>query len=105
MRLIDADALELEPDENNAMNGVLFVVRRQGGGRTIAMVQSALKKMIENAPTIDAAPVVYGYWEYPAGISHETTATCSVCRRRIKLGTYNFYCPACGSRNKERKDG
>lgn len=55
-RLIDADALQLEPDPWGGMNGVLFLGRN--GGKTMAMVQSALKIMIEDAPTIDAVPVV-----------------------------------------------
>ena len=58
MRLIDADAIEFEPDQHNAfaMNGVAFAGRF--GGKTAAMVQNALKRMIDNAPTIDAVPVV-----------------------------------------------
>ena len=56
MRPIDADALELEPDQHNVMNGVRFDGR--GGGRTVSMVQITLKHMIDNAPTIDAVPVV-----------------------------------------------
>jgi len=56
MRLIDADALEMAPDENNVMNGVGFMGRNCG--KTIEMVQAALRNMIDNAPTIDAVPVV-----------------------------------------------
>jgi hypothetical protein len=58
MRLIDADALEFEPDQHNAfaMNGVAFAGRF--GGKTAAMVQNALKHMIDNATTVDAVPVV-----------------------------------------------
>lgn len=55
-KLIDADALQLEPDPWGGMNGVLFLGRN--GGKTMAMVQSALKRMIDDAPTIDAVPVV-----------------------------------------------
>jgi hypothetical protein len=55
-RFIDADALQLEPDPWGGMNGVLFLGRN--GGKTMAMVQSALKRMIDDAPTIDAVPVV-----------------------------------------------
>lgn len=51
-RLIDANALQLEPDPWGGMNGVLFLGR--SGGKTMAMVQSALKCMIDNAPTVDA---------------------------------------------------
>ena len=56
MRLIDANALQLESDPWGGMNGVLFLGR--SGGKTMAMVQSALKCMIDNAPTVDAVEVV-----------------------------------------------
>ena len=55
-RLIDADALQLAPDPWGGMNGVLILGRR--GGKEMTLVQSALKCMIDNAPTIDAVPVV-----------------------------------------------
>lgn len=91
MRLIDANALDLEPDQHNAMNGVRFSGRRCG--RTVAMVQSALKHMIDNAPTVDAVPVVHGYW-----IANNI---CSVCREGIKgwaiQSGYKF-CPNCGAK-------
>ena len=60
MRLIDADALQFEPDSHGIMNGVLFLGR--SGGKTAEMVQTALKTMIADAPTIDAVPVVHGEW-------------------------------------------
>ena len=56
MRLIDADALELEPDPFGGMNGCICVGR--SGGKTMAIVQGMLKHMIKKAPTIDAAEVV-----------------------------------------------
>ena len=73
MRLIDADALELNPDHLNRMNGVRFCGR--GGGRTVTMVQTALKHMIENAPTIDAEPVRNGRNVSPAHYSDEFTGS------------------------------
>lgn len=54
-RLIDANALQLEP-QNGAMNGVLFMGRATG--KTLSLVQSCLNAMISNAPTVDAVPVV-----------------------------------------------
>ena len=56
IRLIDANALQFEPDPWGGMNSVIFLGR--SGGKTMAMVQSALKRMIDNAPTVDAVPVV-----------------------------------------------
>lgn len=57
-RLIDANALDLVPDVHNAMNGVIFVNHPRSGGRTQMIVQQLLTRMISNAPTIDAVPVV-----------------------------------------------
>lgn len=57
MRLIDADALEFEPDENCIANGVLIWGSRSGG-KTMTTVLYALKEMINNAPTVDAVEVI-----------------------------------------------
>lgn len=56
-RLIDANALEFEPDENCIANGVLIWGGRSGA-KTMTTALSALKKMIDNAPTVDAVEVV-----------------------------------------------
>ena len=56
-RLIDANELEFEPDENCIANGVLIWGGRSGG-KTMTTVLSALKVMIANAPTVDAVEVV-----------------------------------------------
>ena len=55
-RLIDANALQLEPDPWGGMNGVICLGR--SGGKTMATVQAALRSMIDNAPTVDAVEVV-----------------------------------------------
>jgi len=78
MRLIDADALQFEP-KNGVLNGVLFMGRATG--KTLSLVQSCLEAMINNAPTIDAVPVVrcgrckwgkaYKAWEGQAGFKCE----------------------------------
>lgn len=55
------------------------------------------RKLIESAPGVDAAPVVYGHWE-------ERTCTkrfdfkygCSVCHGGSDLTTR--HCPHCGAR-------
>lgn len=57
MRLIDADALEFEPDENCIANGVLIWGSRSGG-KTMTTVLYALKEMINNAPAVDAVEVI-----------------------------------------------
>lgn len=77
MRLIDADALDLVPDIHNAMNGVIFVSHPRSGGRTQIIVQQLLTKMINNAPTIDAVPVLHGRWV--PGFGSYSTPKCSCC--------------------------
>lgn len=110
MRLIDADALDLVPDIHNAMNGVIFVNHPRSGGRTQMIVQQLLTRMISNAPTIDAVPVVHGRWVRSAGRSH--IWYCSVCgdkinykqnRRtynipKVPVGQKNKFCRNCGAK-------
>ena len=55
-RLIDANALEFIPDSDGVANGVLIWGGR--GGKTMTTVLAALKKMVDNAPTVDAVEVV-----------------------------------------------
>ena len=93
MRLIDADAL--------------FPVTLTDGGYWCKEVY--YKSDIDNAPTIDAAPVVHGYW-----IGYETSAyggtsddgdvrwipkkffRCSECRKGSAV--QSAFCPSCGAR-------
>lgn len=50
-RLIDADAI-LQADENSDKMLVL------GSGKSLVMAYALIKKKVENAPTVDAVPVV-----------------------------------------------
>ena len=52
MRLIDADKL-LQADENSDK---ILVLR---SGKTLEIAYALIKKKIENAPTVDAVPVVH----------------------------------------------
>ena len=100
-RLIDANALQLEPDHWGGMNGVICVGR--SGGKTMATVQAALKRMIDNAPTVDAMEVVHGRWikkidmveSYLADCT-EVFYECSVCES-ANIGE-SPYCPNCGAK-------
>lgn len=51
MRVVDADKL-LQADENSDKTLVL------GSGKTLEIAYALIKKKIENAPTVDAVPVV-----------------------------------------------
>ena len=116
MRLIDTNALMLEPDEHNVMNGIQFKGRR--AGKTIAMVQNALKLMINSAPAVDAAPVVHSSWAYrlyrkDMRITTSGEVVCRDCHApffRVR-GMWYKYCPNCGAKmdatdnNVGHKDG
>jgi hypothetical protein len=98
-RLIDANALEFEPDENCIANGVLIWGSRSGG-KTMTTVLSALKTMIDNAPTVDAVEVVHGRWE-KAHIAGYLKCNCCkdafIYEEWLESGKWN-YCPTCGAK-------
>lgn len=59
-RLIDAEKIEFMPKKDPLhgypiMNKILFLGR--SNGKTLAMVQEALKQSIENQPTVAAVPL------------------------------------------------
>jgi hypothetical protein len=106
MRLIDADALQFEPDPHGGMNGVVFLGR--SAGKTIQMVQTALKQMIADAPTIQAVPVVHGYWRkftHSALVNWKNGEPVWADRAVYRCSECDFgtiakhnYCPRCGAR-------
>lgn len=112
-RLINANALEFEPDENCIANGVLIWGSRSGG-RTMTTVLSALKTMIDNAPTVDAVEVVHGYWvatpvrklnSKGKVVKYCDYYHCSECGTDRPIVTPYNYCPNCGAKmDGERKD-
>ena len=55
---------------------------------------------VQEAPAVDAAPVVHGHW-----INQDSTYTryqCSVCGER-NYGGYESYCPNCGAKMDEEE--
>lgn len=94
-RLIDANALDLVPDIHNAMNGVIFVNHPRSGGRTQMIVQQLLTRMISNAPTIDAVPVVHAKWEWT-----QRGWCCSACCKPSLIEAVAFakWCSRCGAK-------
>ena len=106
MRTIDADALKED------MFDYYWCVKENTTeenyhGETLKAyeVTDLIEDCIANAPTIDAAPVVYGRWvkKYSSGIWD-----CSVCGVRMELdGTPKdylmHYCPNCGAKMDGKK--
>lgn len=97
MRLIDANALDFAPDDKNVMNGVLFMSRQRGGGRTLALVQTTLKAMIDRAPTIDAVPVVHARLKETGWDEAWCSwGDCTSCGHSNAIGSK--YCNNCGAK-------
>lgn len=83
-RLIDADALK----DN-------FCFLRKMWSET------EIASAIDNAPTVDAVPVVHGRWEWlgPNRLVPECMCgTCSACKVRTKYIVNKDICPNCGAK-------
>lgn len=69
-RLIDANALEFEYDPIYGIMNKVLILGGRNVGKTKHIVKTALKQMIDNAPTIDAVEVIrckdcaHSYYEY-----------------------------------------
>ena len=64
------------------------------------------RKLIEEAPAVDAVPVVHGRWE-SVEAKPRLIYSCSVCGEKWAYGAifYMKYCPNCGAKmDGERKD-
>ena len=96
MRLVNADALLSEMEKYNDLsaryrNEYLYGMQQQ--------LETCIE-LVEDAPTVDAAPVVHGQWiDKDGGI-----ATCSVCGDRWGVWSVMKYCPNCGAKM-DGKDG
>lgn len=67
-------------------------------------------ELIDNAPTIDAKPVVHGHWDDASLISsgyllrnseNIVEHRCSVCKKwssRLELVSEDLFCPNCGAK-------
>lgn len=96
-RLIDADALTERLNEyaNDDWNVSL-------GGVFTDAVDTCLD-FVENAPTIEAVPVVHGEWIFKNdGAYRQRRAYCSVCGKRSGIGGIESnqrkpFCPNCGA--------
>ena len=97
MRLIDADALNLEYEVDMADDW---------------KTAHEIANIVKYAPTIDAEPVRRGKWiatEEYHGFDDEVrnkALSCSVCRIAFRISDYTLiedfrYCPNCGARMDE----
>ena len=59
---------------------------------TDGMYTAEILEAIDEVPTVDAAPVVHGRWEYYS----TTMMECSNCKRHTARHKFE-YCPHCGA--------
>ena len=92
MRLIDADALEKE-----FCHGCQYEHNKYA---------NCIDCAVANAPTVDAVPVVHGYWETIFSVDCVTYKyKCSNCGHYVRIGSDRNFCPNCGARmDGERKE-
>lgn len=76
--------------------------------------RKSILRIIDEAPTVDAVPVVHGRWEKEdqSGISIDGYMVCSACNVMIPKPDYNRYClhrlnfcPNCGADMRGDRDG
>ena len=83
MRLIDADELmELFVDAGQSSN-------RYKLGQIWELNFSEIRDVIKHAHTVDAVPVVHGYWT--------EESECSQCGKYVYKGDTDNFCPHCGA--------
>ena len=90
IRLIDANALLKAIESESDLNY---------GERLLDPIEFA--DMVEDAPTVDAVPVVHGRWEPVDHDGSWRVDRCSVCHRRMHYVDYDQpyqYCPNCGAK-------
>ena len=96
MRLIDGDALKRKAQKVAAESCKMQMTAK------VETVLNQFIDWIENAPTIDAAPVVHGRW-----IRVGNHWKCSVCEKddysayfwgADTMELQDFYCPNCGAK-------
>ena len=93
MRLIDANKLKAE------FEWLKSVTNESSKDEVQEVIQR-----IDNAPTVDAAPIVHGHWEdKPTGRYGAWQSWCSVCGKHSGIGgiesnRHRAYCPNCGAK-------
>ena len=100
MRLIDADALMKVIREHD------YPLRSHFNSTDNGMFTIGVQQAVDDAPTIDAAPVVRGEWVAADDIG-DCCYRCSECEfiRDAYLLDIGNYCPNCGAKMDGEKEG
>ena len=63
------------------------------------------KDMIDDFPTAEVKPIVYGEWLYTGDMFNEGELVCSKCGHKIDVADKSNFCPNCGAiMRKESKE-
>lgn len=97
MRLINADKLDEE-----VMNLFITITGNPKQNTVVNECKSSFRRMIDEQPTIEAAPVVHGEWVDDSIESVWVRHKCSVCgfSKIMENRTVHdwSYCPNCGAK-------
>ena len=101
MRLIDADAL-VENFRKTKMDEVFPEWKELGVVARTAVIRLTTKyrAIILSQPTVDAKPVVHGYWEEDESSGYYRCNRCKdvyIAKEWIEHGKWK-YCPNCGAK-------
>lgn len=96
MRLIDADALLENYNLNDATKYGNKNAKQQNHSYS-TMYLYEIADMIEDAPTIEAVPVVHGEVVTKVGDWGVMHQECSVCGEGLEWKSYPNFCPNCGA--------
>jgi hypothetical protein len=92
MRPIDGDAMYQE-----MVRTIVAMMRTKRWMRSDKDNEDEILLVIQNAPTLDLAPVVHGEWMFDASTArYGNPCRCSLCKEESD-DTHN-YCPNCGAK-------
>lgn len=91
-----------------ALKRKVCIIGGSRNGKTMALFEAILRKLIEMTPTVDAVPVVHGHWF----LTECEYLNCSVCGNAYYTGIQTWsaaqdnlkyaggpkYCPNCGAK-------
>lgn len=98
MRLIDADAMHKFVEDKVAEG-------KDGWAKGVGYEWAWTLTAVDAQPTIDAVPVVHGYWDDSGRYrfqSGKKAIVCNMCGCALSVEEYNLfnwnYCPVCGAK-------
>lgn len=95
MRLIDGDAFK------DLMMSLAYDDWNQGVNTSLADAFRGCARRVEEAPTVDAVPVVHGRWETDGMMMDDgeyLMTRCTACGTPYEYGYDMPFCPNCGAR-------